>query len=124
MSTVAEAIAAAERSPPKRERHADELKRFYNSWQWKRVRFAYLKGCKERRCTYCGSTVADGERIVVDHIRPVRFFWHLRLDPANLTLACDSCNRGKGSTVEGESDETVTAEMEADDGERRIRPSF
>jgi 5-methylcytosine-specific restriction endonuclease McrA len=109
MTTVQEALAAAERPLPQRERRADELRRFYNSWQWKRVRFAFLKG-KERRCAYCGSTVADGERIVVDHKLPVRHFWHLRLDPANLCLACDSCNRGKGSTVDEEDKIATTKE--------------
>jgi len=73
-----------------------QIKAFYNSWQWKRLRYAFLKD-KQRRCECCGATAADGARIVVDHIKPVRRFWHLRLDRTNLQVACDCCNRGKGS---------------------------
>jgi 5-methylcytosine-specific restriction endonuclease McrA len=74
------------------------VRSWYNSWEWKRVRFAFLKG-KARTCQCCGATAADGAKIVVDHIRPIRKFWHLRLDP-NLQILCDGCNRGKGSREE------------------------
>jgi 5-methylcytosine-specific restriction endonuclease McrA len=101
MSTVAEAIAAVEAERQKRAAKAEKssekrIKSFYNSWQWKKVRYEFLKG-KARRCQCCGSTPAQGERIVVDHVKPLRHFWHLRLDPNNLEILCDSCNRGKGS---------------------------
>ena len=80
----------------KRERPEQAIKAFYNSWQWKKARYAFLKD-RERKCACCGAGSADSERIVVDHIRPVRHFWHLRLDLKNLQILCDSCNRGKGS---------------------------
>jgi 5-methylcytosine-specific restriction endonuclease McrA len=38
--------------------------------------------------------------VVVDHIRPIRHHWELRLDINNLQLLCDDCNKGKGSTDE------------------------
>jgi 5-methylcytosine-specific restriction endonuclease McrA len=69
---------------------------FYESWEWKRLRYNFLKA-KARCCSCCGSTPSDGARIVVDHIKPIRLFWHLRLDPKNLQILCEDCNMGKGS---------------------------
>jgi 5-methylcytosine-specific restriction endonuclease McrA len=98
MITVAEAISAIEASQSKRSVRTkpDNTEKFYRSWEWQRARYAYLKS-KECKCQCCGVTPADGARIVVDHIKPIRHFWHLRLDPNNLQLLCDGCNRGKGS---------------------------
>jgi 5-methylcytosine-specific restriction endonuclease McrA len=101
MSTVTEAIAAAEAAQQKRAARAEpsekRIRSWYNSWEWKKVRYNFLLKNKERKCACCGATAAQGERIVVDHIKPVRKFWHLRADPENLELLCDSCNRGKSS---------------------------
>jgi 5-methylcytosine-specific restriction endonuclease McrA len=97
-----------------RAKESDKYKRFYASWQWARVRYEFLKG-KERKCACCGSTVADGERIVCDHIKPIRYFWDLRLDPKNLQLICDGCNRGKGSD---ETDWRLTSKTEMDGNDR------
>lgn len=50
----------------------------------------------------CGSTRSDLDlegnpvRIVVDHIKPISKHWHLRLDPDNLQVLCNDCNKGKG----------------------------
>jgi hypothetical protein len=89
--------------PPKRapaSRPQEELiSEFYHSWEWKRVRYDFLKG-RQRRCECCGATPEHGVRIVVDHIKPIRHYWDLRLDPANLQLLCDDCNMGKGSRDE------------------------
>lgn len=76
-----------------------KIDEFYDSWEWKRVRYDFLKG-KNRRCQCCGSSAADGTRIVVDHIKPIRKYWHLRLESANLQILCDDCNKGKGSRDE------------------------
>jgi 5-methylcytosine-specific restriction endonuclease McrA len=66
-------------------------------WEWRQVRYDFLKE-KGRRCQCCGRTPEqDGVRIVVDHILPLRRFWSSRLDPGNLQLLCDDCNQGKGS---------------------------
>jgi 5-methylcytosine-specific restriction endonuclease McrA len=72
------------------------IKSFYNSWQWKRLRYRVLKE-RGRACECCKATAADGAKIVVDHVHPIRRFFHLRLDAKNLQVLCDSCNRGKGS---------------------------
>lgn len=36
-------------------------------------------------------------KIVVDHIKPLSKFWHLRLERSNLQVLCDECNMGKGA---------------------------
>lgn len=63
---------------------------FYSSWEWKKARYEALKryGAK---CMLCGST----HRIVVDHIKPRRFYPELELCPENLQVLCNDCNQGK-----------------------------
>jgi 5-methylcytosine-specific restriction endonuclease McrA len=77
-------------------RREEAIKAFYNSWGWKKLRYRILKE-RGRTCECCGATATDGAKICVDHVKAVRRFWHLRLDPKNLQVLCDSCNRGKGS---------------------------
>lgn len=72
------------------------IRQFYDSWEWKRLRYDFLKG-KKRTCQCCGASAADGAKIVIDHIKPIRHHWRLRLDPDNLQILCDDCNMGKGS---------------------------
>lgn len=75
---------------------------FYKSWEWRTLRMKVLK-FHGHRCQSCGATPANYDaagnpvRIVVDHIKPVRRFWDLRLDPSNLQVLCDECNQGKGA---------------------------
>jgi hypothetical protein len=68
------------------------IRRFYDSWDWKQLRYKAIKK-HGRHCLCCG---AVGGKIVVDHIKPLRFFWDLRLDLDNLQVLCDDCNKGKG----------------------------
>jgi hypothetical protein len=82
-----------ESEKPKDYKHIED---FYKSWDWKRTRYDFLQN-KARRCECCGATPNDGIRIVVDHIKPIRLYWHLRLEQTNLQLLCDDCNMGKGS---------------------------
>jgi 5-methylcytosine-specific restriction endonuclease McrA len=72
------------------------IKSFYNGWPWKKLRYQVLRD-RGRTCECCHASAADGAKIVVDHVRPLRHFWHLRLDAKNMQVLCDSCNRGKGS---------------------------
>jgi len=69
---------------------------FYESWEWKRLRYDFIKS-KQRKCMCCNTSAEDGVKIVVDHRWPIRHHWQLRLDGSNLQLLCDDCNRGKGS---------------------------
>jgi 5-methylcytosine-specific restriction endonuclease McrA len=72
---------------------------FYKSWDWKRLRYDFIKD-HERRCECCGATPNYGAAMVVDHIKPIRRYWHLRLVQTNLQMLCDDCNMGKGSRDE------------------------
>ena len=45
----------------------------------------------------CGATPENGAIIHVDHIKPIRRFWAMRLQPDNLQVLCEDCNMGKGS---------------------------
>lgn len=69
---------------------------FYASWDWKRARYETLLA-KGRKCQCCGASYATGAKIVVDHIKPLRCHWNLRLEPTNLQVLCDDCNMGKGA---------------------------
>lgn len=71
---------------------------FYDSIEWKRLRFDILKA-RGRRCECCGAG-PDAAMLHVDHIKPVRKHWNRRLDPDNLQVLCEGCNRGKGSRDE------------------------
>lgn len=72
------------------------FKDFYKSWEWKTLRYEFLKS-RQRICDCCGRSPKDGIKIHVDHIKPIRFHWHLRLKISNLQILCEDCNMGKGS---------------------------
>lgn len=80
-------------SAPKPRDAADE---FYASYQWRKLRMEVLK-LYGRRCQCCGATPDHGVVIHVDHIKPLRFFWDLRLEISNLQVLCEVCNHGKGN---------------------------
>lgn len=84
------------RRMPRRSLSELELKAFYKSREWKRLRYAALAR-HGRRCLCCGASPTNGTRIVVDHIKPVRTHPHLRFRLDNLQVLCDACNVGKGS---------------------------
>ena len=71
-----------------------QIRRFYQSAEWKRARFDVLR--RNPRCAYCGNSAANGARMNVDHIKPLSRRWDLRLTPGNLQTTCASCNWGKG----------------------------
>jgi 5-methylcytosine-specific restriction endonuclease McrA len=66
--------------------------KFYDSWEWKKLRFEVLKAYGAV-CMCCNAT----ERIVVDHIKPRSKFPALELSFDNMQVLCDSCNRGKSN---------------------------
>jgi hypothetical protein len=77
-------------------RLATPQKSFYQSWEWKKLRYEVLKE-RGGKCQCCGATLENGARIVVDHIKPIRHFWHLRFDKTNCQVLCNDCNMGKAS---------------------------
>lgn len=81
----------------KRAREAGiDVQAFYRSFPWRKLRLEIIKK-HGRRCLCCGATPEDGIKIHVDHIKPLRFNWNLRLDPNNLQVLCEICNHGKGN---------------------------
>lgn len=90
----------------------DRYEEFYQSWGWKRLRYAVVKE-RGRRCECCGATPENGIRIVCDHIKPIRKYWSLRLDRGNIQILCDDCNMGKGSHDETDWRPVVAAEQRA-----------
>lgn len=97
---------------PQRQRDGRDRKRnrgcserrdeFYKSWEWRTLRMQILKqyGAK---CMCCGAVPGMLDeaglpvQIVIDHIKPLSKYWHLRLEPTNLQCLCGSCNQGKGA---------------------------
>lgn len=69
-----------------------KISRFYDSFAWKQLRYATLKRYGPV-CMACGAT----EQLNVDHIKPLRKYWKLRLDPENVQVLCGQCNHGKGN---------------------------
>ena len=78
----------------RRQATRQQIKRFYQSAEWKRVRFDVLH--RNPACVYCGRSARDGARMNVDHIKPLSKRWDLRLEPRNLQTTCASCHWGKG----------------------------
>jgi len=64
--------------------------KFYQSWEWKKLRYEAIKRYGPI-CMCCGSDY----RIVVDHIKPRRLYPELELDPDNVQILCNDCNMGK-----------------------------
>lgn len=71
----------------------EAIDNFYGSFEWRKLRYATLIKYG-RTCMCCGK---DSGVTHVDHVQPIRRFWHLRLDPDNLQVLCEECNHGKGS---------------------------
>lgn len=74
----------------------DKVAAFYKSAEWKRARYDALQA-NDGRCELCGQGKHEGQILNVDHIKPVRRFWKLRLEPSNLQVLCGDCNCGKGN---------------------------
>lgn len=101
MSTVAEAIAAAEaeqRLRAARVEQSDKYKKFYRSCAWRAAKYRWLKTRpKPLRCQCCGASSLQ-VRLAVDHIVPIKKDWSGRLDPTNFQILCASdCNLAKAS---------------------------
>ena len=51
-------------------------------------------------CKACGAKVAQGIKLHVDHIKPIRDYPELALDLSNLQVLCETCNMKKGARIE------------------------
>ena len=86
------------RSWPEKKPTAIMRDEFYLSREWRnsRARYQAIKAARGA-CQACGARKSDGVKLVVDHIKPVRHYWHLRFAADNLQVLCEPCNLGKGS---------------------------
>ena len=79
----------------------DDAHDFYESQEWKSCRKQFLSG-KKFVCTDCQIDLSGNnfKNLNVDHIKPLRFFWDLRVEESNLRIVCADCNRFKGNSYE------------------------
>ncbi len=66
---------------------------FYESYAWRNLRYKILLKYG-KKCMCCEAEIGPFH---VDHIKPLRKNWGLRLDPNNLQVLCGVCNHGKGN---------------------------
>lgn len=88
-----------EKKPHVTKPKSDSVTAFYRSHDWHKIRYDVLKA-SAGRCELCGRSPDDGAVLNVDHIKPVRKYWDLRLERDNLQVLCGACNRGKGNRDE------------------------
>ena len=69
---------------------------FYNSIEWRRLRYQALKRDKGT-CQLCGRTRGHGIILHVDHIKPRSLYPSEELNLSNLQTLCEDCNMGKGN---------------------------
>lgn len=70
---------------------------FYDTDEWRAVRFEALR-LSDGRCCLCGRSKRDhGVVLHVDHIKPRSKFPELALTLANLQVLCEDCNLGKSN---------------------------
>lgn len=70
-----------------------KLNRFYQSYDWRQIRYIAIKKSKGR-CMACNRADLP---LHVDHIQSLRKHWSRRLDITNLQVLCEECNHGKGN---------------------------
>ena len=100
----------------------DQRDAFYQTQEWKDARDEWKEG-KDKVCSRCGRrpdpnykkapidrnrSEADKEflyrkfnenRLLVDHILPIKTYWRLRLDKNNFQYLCGTCNEEKANTI-------------------------
>lgn len=95
MSVILGWLRTVERKP-KQALPENKINVFYKSYEWRKLRYKVLKKYGAT-CMVCGRERENGFMIHVDHIKPLRKYWELRLDANNLQVLCDECNHGKGN---------------------------
>ena len=73
-----------------------DYEQFYDSREWKELRYLALRNT-EGRCECCGGSAKDGIHLHVDHIQPRAARPDLSLALDNLQVLCSDCNIGKGA---------------------------
>jgi 5-methylcytosine-specific restriction endonuclease McrA len=78
----------------------EETSEFYRSHEWRSCRREFLKNNLSRECSYCKIELneeIEDRKLNVDHIKPLKYYWDLRIDHSNLQIVCHACNKMKGS---------------------------
>ena len=77
-----------------------ETNAFYKTEEWLTCRQEFLLG-KNLSCCICECDLSatDAPALNVDHIKPLKYYWHLRTEQSNLQILCEHCNRRKGNFV-------------------------
>ena len=71
-------------------------KNFYQSHEWKAVRYQALRVYKNY-CHCCGAKAGENVQLQVDHIKPRSLSPELAIDVSNLQILCSECNQGKSN---------------------------
>ncbi len=77
-----------------------DAKKFYQSQEWRNTRTQVHKTKNLGYCANCGidwKYKITAMKCCVDHIKPLRFYWHLRTDIDNLQVLCEYCNSKKSA---------------------------
>jgi|TARA_B110000211_G_C13911774_1_gene478706 5-methylcytosine-specific restriction endonuclease McrA len=91
-----------------------ESTKFWASDDWKQLRDEFLDDVWQKlkksldtnkhkffKCNYCDEDVSKSKNLNVDHIKPIKNYWNLRLDKNNLQILCKDCNKFKGNKEHG-----------------------
>jgi len=74
----------------------DYRERFYKSKSWKILK-SWTKRAYPKKCMKCGFRESKKRKgyLVADHIKAWWYYPKLRLDPNNMQLLCNFCNKEK-----------------------------
>lgn len=81
---------------------------FYQSDDWRRVRYRALK-LHGNRCQCCGAGPSFANPIHVDHVKPISRYPELALELSNLQILCRDCNLGKSNIDQTDWRPAITA---------------
>jgi hypothetical protein len=122
MTTVAEAVAAIERtSKPKRVERRDQYARFYSSKAWRAARYRFMAGLsKPLKCCACGASARE-VRLACDHVIPIKTEegWKKRLT-GPFQMLCAGSEGCTANLAKGSHDFTYFGENE---GNKQIETS-
>jgi len=72
--------------------HSPERQSLYARSTWKALANE-IRARDGHRCTRCGARHANGDRLIVHHIKPWARYPRLRFTPSNLRTLCERCHQ-------------------------------
>lgn len=82
----------------KKENYHDKYNSFYNSPEWKLLRNQKFVD-SEGLCELCRKNGIISQGKEVHHIKPIEYYWELRLDYNNLILLCNDCHNAQHERI-------------------------